>query len=108
MTDLQQREQESSVLRWGGISGLSGAVLALLVIIFVSIFLPGEPSILVDWVSRFPSIKTIRIIENFMYLWALIFNDRNFYNPHQSKFYKRGRFRPENPENQPPNVFLFS
>jgi len=73
MTDLKHREQECSVLRWGGLSGISGAVLAILVMVFVIIFLPAEPSKLIEWVSRFPDIKVIRFIENLMYLSALLF-----------------------------------
>lgn len=73
MSDLQQREQECNVLHWGGISGIIGAVLSILVMVFVIIFLPADPTSPIEWVSRFPDVKVIRIIENIMYLSGLLF-----------------------------------
>ncbi len=73
MTDLQQREQEKNVLRWGGISGLLSGVLSILVIVIVAIFIPTDPTNLKEWVTRFPDIAIARTIENIVYLTALLF-----------------------------------
>lgn len=73
MTKLEINEQEKSVLQWGGISGIAGGILALGVMVFVAIVLPGEPSSLQEWVTRFPDIRVLRTIENIIYIMALIF-----------------------------------
>lgn len=72
MTDLQQRDQEKSVLRWGGLAGLLGAFLFILVMIFVTVFIPSDPKELSGWVIRFPGIQGSRVVENIIYLLALL------------------------------------
>jgi hypothetical protein len=72
MNDSQKMEQEKSVLRWGGLAGLLGAILFILVMVFVGIFVPPDPADLKEWVTRFPDIKTARIVENGIYLAALL------------------------------------
>ena len=72
MTDLQQRNQECGVLRWGGLAGLLGAFLFILVMIFVTVFIPSDPKELSGWVIRFPGIQGSRVVENIIYLLALL------------------------------------
>ncbi|MBI9043893.1 MAG: DUF4386 family protein [Anaerolineaceae bacterium] len=72
MIDLQKMEQEKSVLRWGGLAGLLGVSLFILVWIVVGVFVPPDPADLAGWVTRFPDIQCTRVIENGIYLVALI------------------------------------
>jgi len=65
-------DQEKSVLRWGGLAGILGSILLILVMVVVGLIVPPEPLILSDWVIRFPDIKGARVIENIMYLIALL------------------------------------
>ena len=65
-------EQEKSVLRWGSLAGVSGAVLFILVVVFVGMFVPADPAEMSKLVTRFPEIKNIRVVENLIYLTALI------------------------------------
>ncbi len=67
-----EMKQEKSIFRWGGLSGMAGATLFILVMVFLGIFLPSEPVDLTQFVTRFPEIKTIRVIENSVYLTALL------------------------------------
>lgn len=73
MNNLQMMEQEKSVLRWGGLSGILGGILFILALVFTETFIPPDPSNLTEWVARFPDIHMIRVIENGVYLAALIF-----------------------------------
>jgi hypothetical protein len=72
MDNSQKMEQEKSVLRWGGLSGLLGVVLFILVMVVVGVFIPPDPTDLKEWVTRFPDIRVVRIIENGIYLSALL------------------------------------
>ena len=72
MTDLQKIEQEKSVLRWGGLAGILGGIMFILVLILVTVIIGDDPSDLTEWVIRFPSIKATRVVENIIYLTALI------------------------------------
>jgi len=72
MNELQKMEQEKSVLRWGGLSGMLGVILFVLVWIVVGVFIPAEPADLAGWVTRFPDIQATRVIENGIYLVALL------------------------------------
>ena len=72
MTELLNMDQEKSVLRWGGLSGLLGGILSILVMVFVSVFMPPEPTDLAGWVARFPDVQTVRTIENLWYLAGLL------------------------------------
>ena len=73
MNDLQKMEQEKSVLRWGGLSGMLGVSLFILVMVVVGVFIPPDPADLEGWVTRFPDIRAVRIVENGIYLAALLF-----------------------------------
>jgi len=72
MTDLQKIEQEKSVLRWGGLAGMLGGILFILVLVVVTVFVPPDPADLAGWPVRFPDIRAARIVENGIYLVALI------------------------------------
>jgi hypothetical protein len=72
MNDLQKMEQEKSVLRWGGLAGMLGVSLFILVMVVVGVFIPPDPADLEGWVTRFPDIRAVRIVENGIYLVALI------------------------------------
>jgi hypothetical protein len=67
-------EQEKSVLRWGGLAGILGGILFILVWVIVGVGPVGmeEPADLAAWVTRFPAIKTARVVENLVYLAALL------------------------------------
>ncbi len=73
MNNLQV-EQEKSVLRWGGLAGMLGGILFILTFVVVAAGPVGmeEPTNLEEWVTRFPDIVAARIVENLIYLVALI------------------------------------
>lgn len=68
MNDLQKMAQEKSVLQWGGLAGVLGSILFILVFVIVGVFVGME---FVE-VMRFPDVKAARIVENSLYLVALI------------------------------------
>jgi hypothetical protein len=74
MNSLQEMQQEKSVLRWGGLAGMLGGILFVLVWIIVGVGPVGmeEPADLAGWVTRFPDIKAARVVENLVYLTALL------------------------------------
>ena len=72
MDNLQKMEQEKSVLRWGGLAGMLGVILFILLWVIVGVFIPPDPADLKEWVTRFPDIQATRVVENAIYLVALI------------------------------------
>ncbi len=74
MDNLQKMEQEKSVLRWGGLAGMLGGILFILTFVVVLAGPVGmeDPADLAGWVTRFPDIRAARIVENGIYLVALI------------------------------------
>jgi hypothetical protein len=68
MNDLQRIAQEKSVLQWGGLAGVLGSIIIILVFVIVGVFVGME---FVE-VMRFPDVKAARIVENSLYLVALI------------------------------------
>ncbi len=74
MNNLQMMEQEKSVLRWGGLAGMLGGILHILtwVVLLAGPVGMEEPADLEGWVMRFPDIRAARIVENGIYLVALI------------------------------------
>ena len=74
MNDLQKMEQERSVLRWGGLAGILGGILFIFTWVVVLAGPVGmeDPTNLAGWVTRFPNIRAARVLENGIYLVALI------------------------------------
>jgi hypothetical protein len=72
MTDLQKLEQENSVLRWGGLAGVLGAIFFILVFGIVIVFVGSDLAEIEGWVIRFPDIRAARTVENSLYLVVLI------------------------------------
>jgi len=74
MNNLQMMEQEKSVLRWGGLAGMLGGILFILTWVVVIAGPVGmeDPADLAEFVTRFPDIRAARILENGIYLAALI------------------------------------
>lgn len=74
MNDLPKMEQEQSVLRWGGLAGMIGGILFILTWIVVIAGPVGmeDPADLAGWVTRFPDIRAARVVENLIYLVALL------------------------------------
>jgi hypothetical protein len=65
------QEDDSSILRWGGLAGIGGSVLLVVVFALVAIFAGPEPAGLAGPISRFPEIRVVRTVENGLYLAAL-------------------------------------
>jgi hypothetical protein len=61
-------ENEGSVLRWGGLAGMLGAVLLLIIFGIVGAFVGTDPATPEELVTRSPEIRTARIVENGLYL----------------------------------------
>lgn len=74
MNHVQMVEQERRVLRWGGLAGLLGGIFCIVALVVVIAGPVGmeEPTDLVTWVTRFPDIKTARVLENLAYLMGLV------------------------------------
>ena len=72
MNNSQMIEQEKSVLRWGGLAGILGSIVFVLVMVFVAVAIGDDPADLKDTVARFPDIHLLRVIENGVYLVALL------------------------------------
>ena len=72
MNNLDNIQQEKSVLRWGGLAGMLGGFLFMLVWVVVGLFVGEDPDTLEGWVTRFPEIQAARVVENLIYLTALI------------------------------------
>lgn len=73
MNGSQMMKQEKDVLRWGGLSGMLGSVLLIAAMAIVATMLPPDPATWEEWVTRFADIKTVRILENTVYLMGVIF-----------------------------------
>jgi hypothetical protein len=71
MNDLQEVEQEKSVLRWGGLAGMLGSILMVVTFIFVPVFVTVETSA-AFLIERFPEMRVGRTIENSLLLAVLI------------------------------------
>lgn len=67
-----QRQEEGSVQRWGGLSGICGALLFVVIFGIVAILAGPEPPGPAGPISRFPEIRTARTIENGLYLAVLV------------------------------------
>ncbi len=65
-------ESDNSVLRWGGLTSISGGLLFILVFAWVAIFAGPDPTGPAGPIIRFPEIKAVRIVENGLYLAVLV------------------------------------
>ena len=72
MNQSNESAQEKNLLRWGGLSGLLGGSLFIIVMVFVGVVIGDDPSTLSGWPLRFPDIYTARVVENIIYLSALL------------------------------------
>ena len=74
MDNLSQMEQEKTVLRWGGLAGMLGGILFILTWVVVIVGPVGmeDPADLAGWVTRFPDIRAARVVENGIYLAAVV------------------------------------
>ena len=69
--DLQEVEQERSVLRWGGLAGMLGSVLMIVTFFIVGVFVGTDYSA-AYLIERFPEMRAARTVENGLFLAALI------------------------------------
>jgi hypothetical protein len=68
----QTLSEDNRVMRWGGLAGIAGGLLFILVFAIVGAFVPehaADPAAAVRW---FPDIRTVRIVENGLYLVVLV------------------------------------
>jgi len=65
-------DQEKSVLRWGGISGIVGGIILMLSMFVVAVFVPDDPQTFSELVARFPDVQMLRVAENVLYLLGLV------------------------------------
>src|SRR3990170_5132571 len=64
-------ETERSVLRWGGLAGVLGAVLVLVTFGIVGAFVVPVAVAPEELIARFPEIRAARTVENGLYLAAM-------------------------------------
>jgi hypothetical protein len=65
-------ESDASVLRWGGLTSIGGGLLFILVFAWVIVLAGPDPAGLAGPITRFPEIRTVRTVENGLYLGALV------------------------------------
>ena len=72
---MHVNEDERSVLQWGGLAGILGGILFILswVVVIVGPVGMEDPADLAGWVTRFPDIRAARVVENGIYLVALMY-----------------------------------
>ena len=68
----QRHDENSSILRWGGLAGIGGSALFVIVFAIVAIFAGPEPVGPAGPISRFPEIRVARTVENGLYLAVLV------------------------------------
>jgi hypothetical protein len=69
---MQVIDEDKSVLRWGGLAGILGAIIFVLVFVIVIAFVGAEPAQPEGEVMRFPDIRAARTVEDSLYLMVLI------------------------------------
>ncbi len=72
MDGLMTRNEDRGVLRWGGLAGVAGGLLFLLVFVIVGAFVPANAADPATAVRFFPEVRTVRIVENGLYLTVLV------------------------------------
>src|SRR5918994_988341 len=65
-------EEEQSVLRWGGLAGILGAIIFIAVFVIVIVLVGADPAQPEGEVMRFPAIRAARTVEDSLYLVVLI------------------------------------
>ena len=65
-------EEEQSVLRWGGLAGILGAIIFIAVFVVVIAFVGADPAKPEGELMRFPDIRAARTVEDSLYLVVLI------------------------------------
>ncbi len=64
--------QRAAAIRLGGTAGLLGSLSLLTVFIFLAVLVGVETTTVQIEIDRYPEIRTIRIVENTMYLMAIL------------------------------------
>jgi hypothetical protein len=72
MNDLQQMDDEKSVMRWGGLAGILGGLIFIVVFVVVIVFVGPDPAEPEGEVMSFPDIRAGRTVEDGLYLVVLI------------------------------------
>jgi Domain of unknown function (DUF4386) len=65
-------DQESGIMRWGGLAGILGGIIFIVVFIIVIVFVGADPAQPEGEVMRFPDIRAARTLEDSLYLVVLI------------------------------------
>ena len=63
---------DKSILRWGGLTSIGGALLFILVFVWVIVLAGPDPAGPAGPITRFPEIKAVRTVENGAYLLVLM------------------------------------
>jgi hypothetical protein len=69
---MKAMDEEKSVLRWGGLAGILGAIIFVLVFVVVIVFVGADPAQPEGELMRFPDIRAARTVEDGLYLVVLI------------------------------------
>lgn len=69
---MNSAEEEKGALRWGGLSGVLGAIVFIGVFVLVIALVGPDPAEPEGLVARFPDIRAARTAENTLYLLVLI------------------------------------
>jgi hypothetical protein len=65
-------DEESGIMRWGGLAGILGGIIFILVFVIVIAFVGPDPAKPEGELMRFPDIRAARTLENSLYLLVLI------------------------------------
>ena len=68
----QSMDEDRTVLRWGGLASIGGAVLFILVFAIVIVFAGPDPAEPDGPIIKFPDIRVVRTVENGLYLAVLV------------------------------------
>ena len=69
---MKAMDEEKSVLRWGGLAGILGAIIFIVVFVVVIVFVGADPAQPEGEIMRFPDIRAARTVEDGLYLVVLI------------------------------------
>jgi hypothetical protein len=69
---MKAMDEEKSVLRWGGLAGILGAIIFIAVFVVVIVLVGPDPAQPEGEIMRFPDIRAARTIEDSLYLVVLI------------------------------------